>query len=203
VKTLIVTDVQNDFLPGGALEVPGSDVIVPIINRLMPHFDLVVAGQDWHPPDHASFASNHPGRQPFEEIDLDGIRQKLWPDHCVQGSVGAEFSSRLDTRPFEAIFRKGTDPAIDSYSTFFDNAHRKSTGLADYLRGKGARELWLCGLAGDICVYFSALDALAQGFGVNLIADASTPLDAAIQPTRLAELRARGAHVVESASIAT
>lgn len=201
MKTLIVTDVQNDFLPGGALAVPGSDAIIPVINRLLPGFDLVVAGQDWHPADHASFASNHPGRAPFEQIDLDGITQTLWPDHCVQGSRGAEFSAQLDTRRFEAIFRKGTDPRVDSYSTFFDNARRKSTGMADYLRGKGVRELWLCGLAGDICVHFSALDALAQGFAVNLIEDASTPLDAATAPARLDELRARGARVVTSSTI--
>ncbi|MGE0582052.1 MAG: bifunctional nicotinamidase/pyrazinamidase [Steroidobacteraceae bacterium] len=201
MRALIVTDVQVDFLPGGALQVPGSDVIVPIINTILPYFPLVVAAQDWHPQDHASFASNHPGRQPFEEIELDGATQVLWPDHCVQGSPGAQFPAALDTRRFEAIFRKGTDPSIDSYSSFFDNAHRKSTGLADYLRGKGVTDLFLCGLAGDICVYFSALDALALGFRVSFIRDAATPLDVAAHPARLETLAARGARHVDSGSM--
>ncbi len=198
MKTLIVVDVQNDFLPGGALEVPGSDAIVPVINRLIPHFDLVVAAQDWHPPGHGSFASSHPGRKPFEQTDLNGLEQTLWPDHCVQGSHGSQFSSQLDSTRFEAIFRKGTDPGIDSYSAFFDNGHRKATGLADYLRGKGAEELWLCGLAGDICVYFTALDALAEGFKVHFIRDAATPLDAKAHAERLKTLQEKGANVVTS-----
>ncbi len=198
MKTLLIIDVQNDFLPGGALEVPGSDVIVPRINRIVEHFDLVVAAQDWHPAKHGSFASQHPGRQPFEQGTLAGLPQTLWPDHCVQGSHGAEFSADLDTRRVEAIFRKGTDPAIDSYSAFFDNGKRKSTGLADWLRGKGCTELYLCGLAGDICVYFSARDALEQGFQVHFIEDAATPLDPKIHGERLAELRQHGARITRT-----
>ena len=198
MKTLVIIDVQNDFLPGGALEVPGSDAIVPVINRLIGGFDLVVAAQDWHPAGHNSFASRHPGRIPFERIDLHGLEQTLWPDHCVQGSHGAAFSAALDTRRVEAIFRKGMDPMIDSYSAFFDNGRRKSTGLADFLRGRGAKALWLCGLAGDICVHFSALDALAEGFSVDFIVDAATPLDAAGEAAHLAVLRARGARIVSS-----
>lgn len=201
MRALVVIDVQNDFLPSGTLQVPGSDVIVPIVNRLMPHFALVAAAQDWHPRGHASFASSHPGRKPFEQVDLDGVAQTLWPDHCVQGSQGAEFAAALDAARFEAIFRKGTDPALDSYSAFFDNARRKSTGLADYLRGKGATDLFLCGLAGDICVYYSALDALEQGFRVAFIRDAATPLDAATYPTRLDALSARGARILHSGLI--
>ena len=201
MRTLVVIDVQNDFLPGGSLQVAGSDVIVPVINRIMGRFDLVVAAQDWHPQNHGSFASNHSGRKPFDEIELNGVRQILWPDHCVQGSRGAGFSAALETRPIEAIFRKGTDPGIDSYSAFFDNARRKSTGLADYLRGKGATDLFLCGLAGDICVYYSALDALEQGFRVAFIRDAATPLDAATYPTRLDALSARGARILHSGLI--
>lgn len=201
MKALVVIDIQNDFLPGGALQVPGSDVILPIVNAIMPCFPLVVAAQDWHPQNHASFASNHPGRRPFEQIKLDGLDQTLWPDHCVQGSPGADFAASLDTRRFEAIFRKGTDPAIDSYSSFFDNARRKSTGLADYLRGKGASDLFFCGLAGDICVFFSALDALDQGFRVNFVLDAATPLDAVAHRERLESLGARGARLVDSSSI--
>ena len=201
MKTLAIIDVQNDFLPGGSLQVAGSDAIVPIINRIMGRFDLVVAAQDWHPQNHGSFASNHPGRKPFDEIELNGVRQVLWPDHCVQGSHGAEFTSALETRPIEAIFRKGTDPGIDSYSAFFDNGRRKSTGLADYLRGKGAQDLYLCGLAGDICVHFSALDALREGFKVYFIRDAATPLDLAVAPARLDHLRRQGARVIDSNAI--
>ncbi len=201
MKTLLVIDVQNDFLPGGSLPVAGSDAIVPVINRIMEQFDLIVAAQDWHPQNHGSFVTNHPGRKPFDEIDLEGLPQTLWPDHCVQGSHGAGFSAALETRPIEAIFRKGTDPGIDSYSAFFDNGRRKSTGLADYLRGKRAHDLYLCGLAGDICVHFSALDALREGFNVHFIRDAATPLDLAVAPARLEELRRRGAHVIDSGAI--
>ncbi len=176
MKVLLVIDVQNDFLPGGSLAVPGSDVVIPVINRIQSAFDLVVATQDWHPPNHTSFASNHEGRQAFEKIPLHGLEQTLWPDHCVQGSVGAAFHNDLDTRRFEAIFRKGTDPDIDSYSGFYDNDHRKSTGLAGYLREKNADELYFCGLAADICVYFSMMDALDENFPVRLIDDATCPL---------------------------
>lgn len=201
MKTLLIVDVQNDFLPGGALEVPGSDAIIPVINGMLERFDLVVAAQDWHPPGHGSFASNHPGHKPFEQIDLDGLDQTLWPDHCVQGSPGAEYSADLDTRRIEAIFRKGTDPAIDSYSAFFDNGHRKATGLADYLRGKGVAELHVCGLAGEICAHFSALDALKEGFGVHFIEDAATVLDAASEDSHLQALREHGARVIRSAAL--
>lgn len=201
MKTLLIVDVQNDFLPGGALEVPGSDAVIPVINRIIPRFDLVVAAQDWHPEGHGSFASSHPGRKPFEQIDLHGLAQTLWPDHCVQGTRGTEYSAALDTRRVEAIFRKGTDPAIDSYSAFYDNGHRKSTGLADYLRGRGAKELWVCGLAGDICAHFSALDALAEGFAVRFIQDAATPLDPAAEAAHLEALVARGARVTASSEI--
>ncbi len=202
MKTLAIIDVQNDFLPAGSLEVPGSDVILPRINRIMGEFDLVVAAQDWHPHNHGSFASQHPGRKPFEESTLNGLPQTLWPDHCVQGSPGAQLSAQLETRPIEAIFRKGTDPSIDSYSAFFDNGKRKSTGLADYLRGKGCTTLYLCGLAGDICVYFSAVDAIEQGFEVHFVEDAATPLNPDLHRERLDELRQRGAKIVSSAQIA-
>lgn len=201
MRTLLVIDVQNDFLPGGSLAVPGSNVILPKINGFIRRFDLVVASQDWHPQDHGSFASNHPGRKPFEQIDLNDLPQTLWPDHCVQGSAGAEFSPELDAGPIEAIFRKGTDPAIDSYSAFFDNGRRKSTGLADYLRGKGAKDLWLCGLAGEICVHYTAMDALREGFNVHFIADASTVLDPAKEGLHLQELREKGAEIVNSGEV--
>src|SRR6266446_3335156 len=128
MNALLVVDVQNDFLPGGALAVPDGDQIIPIVNRLMDHFDLVLATQDWHPPDHKSFAANHPHRQPGDVIDLNGVPQILWPVHCVQHSAGAAFSPELRSDRFEKIFQKGVDPEIDSYSTFFDNAKRRATG---------------------------------------------------------------------------
>src|SRR6266550_3179381 len=149
MSALLVVDIQNDFLPGGSLAVPDGDRVIPIINRLTNHFDLVLATQDWHPSDHASFAANHPGHQPGEIIDLAGIPQILWPIHCVQHSVGAAFASQLRSDRFTKIFRKGTDSNIDSYSTFFDNAKLRATGLADYLREHKVNELFICGLATD------------------------------------------------------
>ena len=177
MKTLVIVDVQNDFIPGGALAVPDGEKIVPVINELQKKFDLIVATQDWHPADHASFASNHPGKNAFEKIDLHGMEQVLWPDHCIQGSDGADFHPDLETNRIEAIFRKGMDSEIDSYSGFFDNGHRKSTGLAGYLREKGVSEVHFCGLAADFCVYYSIKDALKENFTVTLIEDATRPLD--------------------------
>ena len=198
MNALLLIDLQNDFLPSGALAVPHGDDILPIINQLIPRFDLVIASQDWHPAHHASFASNHPHHKPYDQITLHGLPQTLWPDHCVQGTPGADLASQLPTQRIETLFRKGTAPAIDSYSAFFDNGHRKSTGLAGYLRERQVTELYLCGLATDYCVYFSALDALAQGFTTHLLPDATrgvnlTPTDS----TRaLDDLRAKGAHIV-------
>ena len=176
MKTLIIVDAQIDFMPGGTLEVKDGDRIIPVINKILPNFDLVVATQDWHPEEHKSFAVNHPGKSEFEVIDLNGLEQKLWPPHCVQETKGADFHPDLQTKPIEAIFRKGMDPEIDSYSGFYDNGHKKSTGLAGFLKEKGATELYFCGLAGDICVYFSLLDALKEGFSATLIEDAAVPL---------------------------
>lgn len=176
MKTLIIVDAQIDFMPGGALEVKHGDRIVPVINQLLPRFELVVATQDWHPRNHKSFAVNHSGKNEFEVIDLNGLEQKLWPPHCVQGTKGADFHPELNSGPIEAIFRKGMDPEIDSYSGFFDNGHKKSTGLSGYLKEKGASDLFFCGLAADICVYFSLVDALKEGFSATLIEDAAVPL---------------------------
>jgi nicotinamidase/pyrazinamidase len=176
MKTLIIVDAQNDFMPGGALEVKSGDRIIPVINEILPHFELVVATKDWHPANHKSFAVNHPGKNEFEVIELNGLEQKLWPPHCVQGTKGADFHPALETKPVEAIFRKGMDPEIDSYSGFYDNGHKKSTGLSGYLKQKGASDLYFCGLAADICVYFSLLDALKEGFNATLIKDAAVPL---------------------------
>jgi nicotinamidase/pyrazinamidase len=177
MNALIIVDVQNDFLPAGALAVKDGDMIIPVINDLQNKFDLVVATQDWHPADHKSFASSHPGKKVFEEIILDGLPQVLWPDHCVQQTFGAEISTALDTKKIEAIFRKGMDKNIDSYSGFFDNGKKKSTGMADYLKGRGTTSIYVCGLAADYCVYFTALDGLELGFQATIITDATKAID--------------------------
>jgi nicotinamidase/pyrazinamidase len=177
MKALILIDIQNDFIPGGALEVPEGNHIIPLINDHIHAFDLVVATQDWHPQDHMSFASNHKGRAPFEEINWHGMQQTLWPDHCVQGTGGAAFPEELNQSPISTIIRKGMDRDIDSYSGFYDNGHKVNTGLAGYLREKGVQELYFCGLAADICVYYSILDALNAGFAVTLFPDATRPLN--------------------------
>ena len=176
MKTLILIDVQNDFMPGGPLEVPDGNLIVPVINKILPSFDLVLATQDWHPKDHTSFASNHFEKKPFERIELQGMLQTLWPDHCIQGSEGAELQGEINTNPIATIFRKGMDSEIDSYSGFYDNNHLLSTGLAGYLKEKAITELHFCGLAADICVYYSILDSILEGFSAVLIEDASRPL---------------------------
>jgi len=172
MNTLLIVDLQNDFCPGGPLAVPQSDEVIPVVNCLLSRFDLVVATQDWHPADHGSFAANHTGKQPGEVIQLDGLDQILWPTHCVQNSTGAEFHPLLETSRIAKVFRKGTDPRIDSYSGFFDNGRRASTGLADYLREQGVARLYVCGLATDYCVKFTALDAVELGLETYLIQDA-------------------------------
>lgn len=177
MNALILVDVQYDFLPGGALAVSDGDKIIPVLNRIQNHFDLVVATQDWHPKNHGSFASNHEGKNPFDTTLLGGLDQILWPDHCVQGEKGADFSSELNMNAVEAFFRKGTDPGIDSYSGFFDNGKKKSTGLGDFLKGRGVKRVYVGGLAADFCVGFTALDALELGFDTTLIEDATKPID--------------------------
>ncbi len=164
MTALIVVDVQNDFLPGGALAVPDGDAVINPINELMKGFDFVVATQDWHPVHHSSFASTHTGSSPGEVIDLNGLNQVLWPDHCVQGSAGASFASALNVERFAAIVRKGVDAAVDSYSGFFDNGKRHDTGLHGLLQSKGVTEVHVVGLATDYCVNFTARDALALGY---------------------------------------
>jgi nicotinamidase/pyrazinamidase len=203
MRALILTDVQNDFLPGGALAVPRGDEVIPIANRVQARFDLVVATQDWHPKDHGSFASRYPGRKVGESAELAGLPQVLWPDHCVQGSAGAAFAPDLATNRVEAIFRKGTDRSIDSYSGFFDNGHRKSTGLGDYLKGRGADEVYVLGLATDYCVKFTALDARRLGFRTFLVEDGCRGVE--LNPGDVAravqEMRAGGVAVVRSADL--
>ena len=174
---LLVIDVQNDFCPGGALAVPAGDDVVPVINRIAPTFRHWVVTQDWHPADHLSFASNHPGRQPFETVNVDYGDQVLWPDHCVQGTSGASFHRGLDWRGADLVLRKGYHRAIDSYSAFQENDRRTPTGLAGYLRERGFTRLFIAGLATDFCVAWTALDAVAEGFAAVLVEDACRAID--------------------------
>lgn len=177
MNALIIVDIQNDFLPGGALAVPSGGEVIEPINRIQADYDLVVATQDWHPAGHKSFASEHPGKSPFDVIDLDGLPQTLWPDHCIQGTAGAALSDALDTRRIEAIFRKGMDLEIDSYSGFFDNGKRKNTGLVGYLRDRNVTSVAVAGLAADFCVFFTAMDALDAGFNATILDAASRAID--------------------------
>ena len=174
---LLVVDVQNDFCPGGGLAVPEGDRVVPVINRIAPAFGHVVLTQDWHPPGHQSFASSHPGRQPFETIEVAYGSQTLWPDHCVQGTPGAAFHPDLETTRAEMIIRKGYRTEIDSYSAFFENDHETATGLSGYLRDRGLGRAFICGLATDFCVAFSAIDAAKGGLDVLVIEDACGAID--------------------------
>lgn len=174
---LLIVDIQNDFLAGGALAVPAGDEVLPIVNRLGSAFPHVVLTQDWHPKDHLSFASNHPGRKPFETFEAAYGAQTLWPDHCVQGTHGAAFSSALDVPHAELILRKGFDREIDSYSAFYENDRRTPTGLGGYLRQRGIARVLIAGLAFDFCVRWSAEDARCEGFEVVVIEDACRGID--------------------------
>jgi nicotinamidase/pyrazinamidase len=200
MKALIIVDLQNDFLPGGALPVPHGDEVIPVANELQRRFELVVATQDWHPPDHGSFAANHPGKKPGDRIILDGIEQILWPVHCVQNTRGAEFASSFDISRIAHIFHKGTERNIDSYSTFFDNAHRRHTGLAHYLKKRGVKSIYLMGLALDYCVKYSALDARALGLNTHVIVDGCRGIE--LQPgdidRALDEMKRAGAVLLKS-----
>jgi len=174
---LVVVDLQNDFCPGGALAVPRGDEVVPAVNRLAAEFAHVILTQDWHPRGHASFASSHPGRHPFEPIELPYGQQILWPDHCVQGTQGAAFHLGLDVPHAELVVRKGFRSAIDSYSAFRENDHRTRTGLAGYLKERGFERVTLCGLATDFCVLFSAIDGREAGFAVSVVTSACRGID--------------------------
>lgn len=176
MKALIIVDLQNDFLPGGTLAVPQGDLIIERINQIQEKFDLVIATQDWHPVNHKSFASQYEDKNVYDCIDLDGINQVLWPDHCVQGTKGAELAINLNTDRIEAIFRKGTNPEIDSYSAFYDNNKQKSTGLHGYLQELNVDQLYICGLAADYCVYFTALDALNLGYSTTILDESTKPI---------------------------
>ncbi len=174
---LLVIDVQNDFCPGGRLPVREGDRVVPVINRIMGAFSQVIATQDWHPADHISFASNHEGKRAFDTITVYGIEQVLWPDHCVKGTEGADFHPALDADHFRLILRKGTNSLLDSYSAFFENDRKTSTGLSSYLKGLGIHRVYLCGLAADVCVFYSAMDAVRAGFDTFFISDAARGVD--------------------------
>lgn len=175
---LLAVDIQNDFCPGGRLAVPQGDQVAPLVSRLAARFSHVLLTQDWHPPGHMSFASAHPGRKPYEQIDLAYGAQTLWPDHCVQGTDGAEFRNDLDAPHAELVLRKGYRRQIDSYSAFFDNDRITPTGLAGYLRERGFKRVFLAGLALDFCVLWSAEDARRLGFEVAVIEDACRAIDA-------------------------
>jgi nicotinamidase/pyrazinamidase len=200
MKALIIVDLQNDFLPGGALPVPHGDEVIAVANELQRHFEFVLATKDWHPADHGSFAANHTGKKPGDRIILDGIEQILWPVHCVQNTHGAEFASAFDTSRIADIFHKGIDPLIDSYSTFFDNAHRRHTGLADYLKKRSIKEIYLMGLALDYCVKYSALDARHLGLNTHVILDGCRGIG--LEPDdidrALGEMKRAGATILKS-----
>jgi len=203
MEALVLVDIQNDFCPGGALAVADGDAVVDVANALAARFALVVATRDYHPPAHRSFAINHPGKQPYERIELDGLPQVLWPAHCVQGSVGSELHPRLAVERVTRVFTKGTDERIDSYSGFFDNDHRKSTGLGGYLKQANVTELVILGLATDYCVKWTALDARQLGFGVRVVEDGcrGVGLDPADIPRALDEMRRAGVRIVRSTEL--
>lgn len=200
MNALILVDIQNDFLPGGALPAADGNQILPIVNRLLPAFEMVVATKDWHPPNHGSFAASHPGKKAGDVIDLNGLPQTLWPAHCVQDTPGAAFGPGFDTLRIRQVFRKGTDPGIDSYSGFFDNGHRKATGLGDFLKARQVEEVFIAGLTTDYCVKFTALDAIKLGFKTRVVEDACRGVN--LQPDdvtkAIEEMKKAGVVVVRS-----
>lgn len=191
-KALIIVDMQYDFLPGGALAVDNGDEIIPVIARIQDDFEVVVATQDWHPAGHGSFASSHEGKVPFDVIDMHGHPQVLWPDHCVQGSRGAELTDELDMTRVSAIFRKGMDPGVDSYSGFFDNNRERRTGMAGYLNDLGVTDIYVAGLAADYCVYYTAKDGQDLGFNSYFIENASLAISVDTYQPALKDMREQG-----------
>jgi nicotinamidase/pyrazinamidase len=202
MKALLLVDIQNDFLPGGALGVKDGDQIIPIIQKILESqsFDLIIATKDWHPQDHTSFAATHQNKQVGDKIMVEHRPQILWPVHCVQNTFGAEFGSGWDTSKIDLIFHKGTNPSIDSYSAFYDNSHLRSTGLGEYLKEKGIQDVYIAGLATDYCIKYSALDALHAGFQVYVFIDACR--GAELQPgdcdQAILDMQAQGAHIIHS-----
>lgn len=202
MKALLIVDIQNDFCPGGALAVPDGDAIIPTVNQLIEHFDVILQTQDWHPEGHSSFASSHEGKEPYDTIEVDYGTQVLWPDHCVQGTNGAEFHSDLNTLKSQVIIRKGFRKAIDSYSTFFENDQETTTGLTGYLQQRGITDLYTVGLATDFCVKWSILDGIDEGFTMHIVEDAvkgidlNGSLDAAWK-----EMKEKGVRITDSEEI--
>jgi nicotinamidase/pyrazinamidase len=203
MEALLIIDVQYDFLQGGALAVPEGDKVIPVINRLQEKFDTVVATQDWHPKNHGSFASNHPGKKAGEIVKLSGEDQILWPNHCVQGTHGAQFHKELKQEKWEKIFQKGTNPMVDSYSGFYDNNRGEDTGLSAYLKDQGIVKLFITGLAADYCVKFTVLDALKEGFETVLVEDATKGVNLSKGDTERAitEMEKAGARILPSSLI--
>lgn len=202
-RAFLIVDMQNDFLEGGALAVPDANAIIPVINALMSKFPIVVASQDWHPPDHVSFAINHKGKKAGDVIKVRDMDQVLWPVHCIRNTKGAEIFEGLNKDPIGCYFYKGTDKEIDGYSAFFDNARFKSTGLKEYLRSRGVDQLFIAGVATDYCVLYSTIDALDLGFSVVVIADACRPIN--LHPDdevkALAAMAAQGARIMKFSEI--
>jgi nicotinamidase/pyrazinamidase len=203
MSALVLVDIQNDFLPGGSLAVKNGDKILPIINKLInKNFDVIVASKDWHPSNHGSFGRTH-GKESGEVVELHGLKQILWPVHCVQGTHGAEFAPGWDVSKVKRVFHKGTDKTVDSYSTFFDNDHKRATGLEDFLRQKMINNVYLAGLTTDYCIKYSALDAINLGFNVYVISDACQPVNLQESDEKLAyeEMKRAGAHILHSDEI--
>jgi nicotinamidase/pyrazinamidase len=203
MRALVLVDLQNDFLPGGALAVPEGDAVIPVVNRIQRLFPIIIATQDWHPRDHGSFAANHPGKKAYDQIDLNGLPQTLWPIHCVQNTPGAELAPALDRERIARVFQKGTHPGTDSYSGFFDNGHRRSTGLEDWLKTGRVSDVFVCGLATDYCVKFTTLDSVSLGFKTYLIEDARRGVN--LHPGEVAqavnEMRRSGIEILNSVQL--
>lgn len=204
MKALLIVDLQNDFCEGGALEVPNGSTIVPVVNQLIDSFDAVIQTQDWHPADHASFASSHENKDPNDTIEMNYGTQVLWPDHCIQGTEGAEFHPDLKTNKSQVIIRKGFRPEIDSYSAFYENDHQTKTGLTGYLKTRGITDLYTVGLATDFCVKWSVVDGIKEGFNMHIIEDAvkGIDLDGSLDAA-WDEMKSKGVDVVQSDSILT
>ncbi len=204
-KALLIVDLQNDFCPGGSLAVPGGDTVVPVINNIINRFSTVVATQDWHPPGHVSFSSSHEGKSPFDTVSAGGVEQTLWPDHCVRETEGARLHPGLDTRNVGLILRKGAGADMDSYSAFFENDRATSTGLSFYFKGLGIRTVYVCGLALDVCVYYTVMDGLGLGFSMVLVEDGCRGVDVpeGSVVTRMKAMRDGGALIQTSRDLPT
>lgn len=203
MRALIMVDIQNDFLPGGPLAVPEGDEVIPVANKLVPRFETVVTTRDWHPPDHCSFAKNHPGYEPGEKLEIEGLEQVLWPVHCVQDSAGAQFAETLDTSSVDCVISKGKDPRVDSYSGFFSNGRRHDTGLHDFLQQRSVQDVFIVGLATNVCVHATALDAVSLGYHTTVVDDGVRGIDLQEGDVQRArdEMKQAGVEFVQSRDI--